>query len=71
MKTFQTKIHKYQLFSYKIISGSAKKPDEKKTSNEDEQNLADLRSALRRSQGKCQLVQTSFIKRIEFLLYAI
>jgi len=33
---------------------SAKKPDEKK-SKEDEQSLAELSSAHRRSQAKCQL----------------
>jgi len=34
-------------------------------SKEDEQNLADFSSAHRRSQTKCQLVQTSYIKRIK------
>ena len=35
--------------------GSAKKPDKK--SIEDEQTLAELSSAHRRSQAKCQLIQ--------------
>ena len=39
------------------------KHDEKKT--EDEQTLAELSSAHRRSQAKCPLVQTSNIKRIK------
>jgi len=43
-----------------FIYGSAKKPNEKK-SKEDEQTLAELSSAHRRSQAKCQLVQTSYI----------
>jgi len=49
--------------------GSAK-PDEEK-SKEDEQALAELRSAHRRSQAKCQLVQTSYIQQIIFFLFAI
>jgi len=44
-----------------FINGSAKKHDEKK-SKEDEQTLAELHSAHRCSQAKCQLVQTSYIK---------
>ena len=51
------------------LHGSAKIPDEKK-SKEDEQTLAELYSAHRRSQGKCQLVQTSYIKRIKLFLLA-
>ena len=39
------------------------KPDEEK-SKEDEQTLADQSLARRRLQAKCQLVQTSYIKRI-------
>jgi len=42
-----------------------------KWSKEDEQTFADLSSAHHRSQAKCQLVQTSYIKQIEFLLFAI
>jgi len=43
----------------------------RKQSKEDEQTLAELSSAHRRSQAKCQLVQTSNIKRINFFLFAI
>ena len=38
----------------------------RKKSKEDEQTLAELSSAHRRSQAKCQLVQTSYIERINF-----
>ena len=47
----------------KTISVSAKKLMRKK-SKEDEQTLEELNSAHRRSQAKCQLKQTSYIKRI-------
>jgi len=43
----------------------------RKKSKEDEQTLAELRSAHRRLQAKCQAVQTSYIKRINFFLFAI
>jgi len=43
----------------------------RKKSKEDEQTLTDLSSTHRRSQAKCQLVQTSYIKRIKFFLFAI
>ena len=36
----------------------------RKKSKEDEQTLEELNSAHRRSPAKCQLVQTSYIKRI-------
>jgi len=39
----------------------------KKKSKENKQTLADFTSAHRRSQAKCQLVQTTYIKRINFL----
>ena len=52
-----------------FIYGSAKKPDETK-SKEDEQTLAELNSAHRLLQAKCQLVQTSYIKRIKLFLFA-
>ena len=42
-----------------------------KKSKEDEQTSAELSSAHRRSQAKCRLVQTTYIKRIKFLLHAI
>ena len=51
-----------------FIYGSAKKPDEKKSK---EQTLVELSSAHRRSQAKCQLVQTSYIKRIKLFLFTI
>ena len=38
-------------------------------SKEDEQTLEELNSAHRRSQAKCQLVQTSYIKRIKLFLF--
>jgi len=43
----------------------------RKKSKEDEQTLAELSSAHRRSQAKCQLVQTNYIKQIFFFLFAI
>ena len=43
----------------------------KKNSKEDEQTLAKLSSAHRRSQAKCQLVQTSYIRGIKLFLFAI
>ena len=36
----------------------------RKKSKEDEQALEELNSAHRRSQAKCQLLQTSYIKQI-------
>jgi len=42
-----------------------------KKSKEDEQTSAELSSAHRCSQAKCRLVQTSYTKRIKFLLLAI
>ena len=41
----------------------------KKKNKEDGQNLEEWKSALRHSEAKCQLVQTSHIKRIEFFLF--
>ena len=52
-----------------FICGGAKKPHEKK-SIEDEQTLAELSLAHCFSQEKCQLVQTSYIKRINSFLFA-
>ena len=40
-----------------------------KTSKEDEQTLEELNSALRHSQSKCQLVQTSYIKGSKLFLF--
>ena len=38
-------------------------------SKEDEQTLEELNSAHRRSQAKCQLLQTSYIERIKVFLF--
>ena len=54
-----------------FIYESLKKPVEKKERTEDQQTLTDYCSAHRRSQAKCQLVQTSYIKRIKFFLSAM
>jgi len=40
-------------------------------SKEDEPTLAELSSTHHRSQAKCQLVQTNYIKRINFFLFAL
>ena len=53
-----------------FIYGSAKKPDEKKKYR-GQANLAELSSAHRRTQAKCQLVQTSYIRQIKLFLFAI
>ena len=50
-----------------FIYGSAKQHDDKR--EDDEQTLTELSSAHRRSQAKCQLVQTSYIKRIKLFLF--
>ena len=42
----------------------------RKKSKEDEQTLEELNSAHRRSQAKCQLVQTSYIKRIKLFFFS-
>ena len=41
----------------------------RKKSKENEQTLKELNLAHRRSQVKCQLVQTSYIKRIKLFLF--
>ena len=41
----------------------------RKKSKGDEQNLEELNSARCRSEAKCQLVQTSYIERIELFLF--
>ena len=41
----------------------------RKKSKEDEQTLEELNSASRRSQAKCKLVQTSYIKRLKLFLF--
>ena len=43
----------------------------RKKGKENEQTLAELSSAHRRSQAKCQLLQTSYIKRIKLFLFAL
>ena len=40
----------------------------RKQSKEDEQTLEELNSGYHHSQSKCQLVQTSYIKRIKLFL---
>ena len=50
-----------------FISVSAKKLMRKK-GKEDEQTLEKLNSAHRRSQAKCQLIQTSYIKRFRHII---
>ena len=42
-----------------------------KKSKEDTQTSAELSSAHRRLEAKCRQVQTSYIKRMKFLLLAI
>ena len=54
---------------YQFYFCKCQKADEKK-SKEDEQTLEELNSAHRRSQAKCQLIQTSYIKRIELFLFS-
>ena len=41
----------------------------KKKSKQDEQTLEELNSVHRRSETKCQLLQTSYIKRIKLLMF--
>ena len=53
-----------------FIYGRAEKPGEKNI-KEDEQTLAELNSSNCRSQAKCKLLQTSYIKRIKLFLVAI
>ena len=51
--------------SNNIYFCKCQKADEKKQSKEDEQTLEELNLAYRRSQAKCELVQTSYDKRIK------
>ena len=72
LKRLQTKIQKYRLFSSKNISFiEVQKSLMKKVLKEDEQSLTDLSSVHRRSRGKCQLAQTSYINRIKLFLFVI
>ena len=69
VKKLQTKMQNHWLFSSNnIYFCECQRVDEKK-SKEDEQTLEELYSAHRRSQVKCQLVQTSYIKRIKLFLF--
>ena len=52
-----------------FISVSTKKLT-RKNSKEDKKTLDELNSAHRRSQAKCQLIQTSYIKRIKLFLFS-
>jgi len=54
------KYQKIWLFSSEDISGSAKKPDEKKKVK----RMSPL-------QARCQLVQTSFIEQIKFFFFVL
>ena len=54
--------------SNNICFCKCQKADAKK-SKEDEQTLEELNSAHRRSQEKCQSVQTSYIKQIKLFLF--
>ena len=53
-----------------IYSCKCQRADEigKKNSKEDEQTLKELNSAHCRSEAKCQLVQTNYMKQIIFFL---
>ena len=68
MKRCKLKCKNIEYFLLPIfIYGSAKQHDDKR--EDDEQTLTELSSAHRRSQAKCQLVQTSYIKRIKLFLF--
>ena len=55
-----------------FIYNKVQTADKKRKRKEDEQTLEEFNSAHRRSQAKCQLVQTSYIKRIQlYLCFAI
>ena len=67
MKRCKLKCKNIEYFLLPIfIYGSAKHDDKRE---DDEQTLTELSSAHRRSQAKCQLVQTSYIKRIKLFLF--
>ena len=68
MESYKLKYKVIDCFHLTIfISVSAKKLMRKR-SKEDKQTLEELNSAHRRSQAKCKLVQTSYIKRIKLFL---
>ena len=59
----------FQQYIFMAVPKSLIKKEKK--SKEDEQTSAELSSAHRRLEAKCRQVQTSYIKRIKFLLLAI
>ena len=68
-KSCKLKMQNHWLFSSNnIYFCMCQKTDEKK-SKEDEQTLKELNSAHHRSQAKCQLAQTSYIKWIKLILF--
>ena len=69
VKKLQTKMQNHWLFSSNNIYFCKWQKLTRKKSKEDEQNLEEWNSAPRRSEAKCQLVQTSYIKRIELFLF--
>ena len=65
MKNLKLKCKIIDYFHLTIfIYESAKKPEEEKKSKNDEQTSEELNSAHRRSQAKCQLEETSYIKEL-------
>ena len=70
VKKLQTKLQKHWLFSFNnIYFCKYQKADATKESKQDEQTLEELNSAHRRSQAKCQLVQTSHINELNFYCF--
>ena len=70
VKKLQTKMQNHSLFSFNDIYFCKCLKDDEKKSKEDEQTLEELNFAHRRSQAKCQLLQTSYIKRIKLFLFS-
>ena len=65
VKKLQTKMLNHWLFSSNnIYFCKCQNADEKKKSKEDEKTLEELNSAHRRSQAKCQLIQTGYINEL-------
>ena len=69
VKKLQTEMQNHWLFSSNNIYFLKRQKADEKESKEDEQNLEEWSSARRRSEANCQLVQTSYIKRIESFLF--
>jgi len=70
----QTKMQKCWvqcIFFYQYLLMEVPKSVTRKKSKEDEQTSAELSSAHRHLQTKCQFVQTSYIKWIKLFLFAI